>query len=85
MSALPAAPPSQGRHPEQVLEALCDPGTLRLLRTAVRSPALGERAEDGDGVTAAMGLIDGRPVLCYAEDPTFLGGSLGAQHAGQHP
>lgn len=63
------------------LEALCDPGSLRLLRTAVRSPALGERAVDGDGVTAASGLVDGRPVLCYAEDPEFLGGSLGAQHA----
>jgi acetyl-CoA carboxylase carboxyltransferase component len=67
--------------PLERLEALCDPGTVRLLRTAVRSEAVGDRAVDGDGVTAAMGLVDGRPVLCYAEDPTFLGGSLGAQHA----
>jgi len=67
--------------PSARLQALCDPGSLRLLRTAVRSPALGERALPGDGVTAASGLVAGRPVLCYAEDPGFLGGSLGAQHA----
>lgn len=81
MSALSALPINPSRHPLEPLEALCDPGTLRLLRTAVRSPALGERAEDGDGVTAGSGLVNGRPVLCYAEDPSFLGGSLGAQHA----
>jgi acetyl-CoA carboxylase carboxyltransferase component len=63
------------------LEQLCDPGTLQLVRTTVRSPALGERATAGDGVTAGAGLIDGRPVLCYAQDPACLGGSLGAQHA----
>lgn len=67
--------------PVERLEALCDPGTLRLLRTAVRSPVVGDRAVDGDGVTGGTGLVDGRPVLCYAEDPSFLGGSLGAQHA----
>lgn len=67
--------------PIERLEALCDPGSLRLLRTAVRSPRLGERAAAGDGVIAATGLVHGRPVLCYAEDPGFLGGSLGAQHA----
>jgi acetyl-CoA carboxylase carboxyltransferase component len=67
--------------PSARLQALCDPGSLRLLRTAVRSAALGERAVPGDGVTAASGLVAGRPVLCYAEDPGFLGGSLGAQHA----
>lgn len=81
MTALSALPASPGRQPLDPLEALCDPGTLRLLRTAVLSPALGDRAVAGDGVTAATGLVDGRPVLCYAEDPSFLGGSLGAQHA----
>jgi acetyl-CoA carboxylase carboxyltransferase component len=42
---------------------------------------MGDRAVDGDGVMAASGLVEGRPVLCYAEDSTFAGGSLGAQHA----
>jgi acetyl-CoA carboxylase carboxyltransferase component len=79
VSALPqtAAPPP----PLAQLEALCDPGTLQLLRTAVRSAHVGERAVDGDGVLAATGLVGGRPAVCYAEDPAFLGGSLGAQHA----
>jgi len=67
--------------PVERLEALCDTKSLRLLRTAVRSAALGERAGAGDGVTAGMGLVEGRPILCYAEDPRFLGGSLGGQHA----
>jgi acetyl-CoA carboxylase carboxyltransferase component len=67
--------------PARLLEALCDPGTLQLVRTAVRSPALEGREIDGDGVIAGAGQVAGRPVLCYAEDPSFLGGSLGAQHA----
>lgn len=81
MTALATTAAAELVSPLGRLEALCDPGTVRLIRTAVRSPALGERATDGDGVAAAMGLVDGRPVLCYAEDPAFLGGSLGAQHA----
>lgn len=67
--------------PLQRLESLCDPGSLRLLRTAVTSPALGERAVAGDGIVAGLGTIDGRPVACYSEDQTLLGGSLGARHA----
>jgi len=67
--------------PEDRLAALVDPGSLRLLRTTVRSERLADRAVDGDGVVAATGLVGGRPVLCYAEDPKFFGGSLGAAHA----
>ncbi len=81
MSALVQAERLDPRAPLAQLEALCDPGTLRRLRSSVRSTALGDRAVDGDGVIAASGLVGGRPVLCYAQDPTFLGGSLGAQHA----
>ena len=33
----------------------------------------------GDGVDAHR--VDGRPVFCYAQDPSYLGGSLGEQHA----
>ena len=63
------------------LEALCDPGSLSLIRTGVRSRRLGERAGDGDGVLGATGRVDGRPVCCFAQDAAFLGGSLGAAHA----
>ncbi|HET9074721.1 MAG TPA: carboxyl transferase domain-containing protein [Solirubrobacteraceae bacterium] len=67
--------------PLQRLEALCDPGTLELIRTEVVSAKLGERAIPGDGVLGGAGLIDGRPVFCYAQDQSFLGGSLGRAHA----
>ena len=30
---------------------------------------------------AGAGRVDGRPVFCYAQDPSYLGGSLGEQHA----
>lgn len=63
------------------LEALCDPGSLNLLRTQVRSRRMGEKAQDGDGILGASGRVDGRPVFCYAQDRTFAGGSLGAAHA----
>lgn len=93
-SRAPAAPPptapvraaaasaGQGElTPLQRLEALCDPGSLRLMRTAVLSPYLGERATPGDGVLAGVGTVGGRPVAAYSEDPALLGGSLGARHA----
>jgi acetyl-CoA carboxylase carboxyltransferase component len=63
------------------LEALCDPGSLQVLRSRVVSPRLGDRAASGDGVVGATGLVAGRPVACYAQDGAFLGGSLGERHA----
>ncbi len=42
---------------------------------------MGDKARAGDGVVAGAGLIDGRPVFCYAQDSSFAGGSLGEQHA----
>jgi acetyl-CoA carboxylase carboxyltransferase component len=79
------------RHPERTeevrlsplerLEALCDPGTFRALRSGVVSPRAGERAIPGDGVIAGAGRVAGRPVFCYSEDPAFMGGSLGEEHA----
>jgi acetyl-CoA carboxylase carboxyltransferase component len=63
------------------LEALCDPGSLQLLRTRVTSPRLGDRAVAGDGVVGATGTVHGRPIACYAQDGTYLGGSLGERHA----
>ena len=67
--------------PLERLEALCDPGTVEVLRSRVRSSRLGARAIDGDGVVGAMGAVDGRPLVCYAQDGTYLGGSLGERHA----
>jgi len=63
--------------PEERLEQLCDPGTFAALRRDVRSQFLGDKAQPGDGVIGGSGLIDGRPVFCYAQDSRFLGGSLG--------
>jgi acetyl-CoA carboxylase carboxyltransferase component len=67
--------------PIERLEALCDPGSLTLLRSDVRSRRMGERAQAGDGVIAGAGRVDGRTVFCYAQDGSYLGGSLGEQHA----
>jgi acetyl-CoA carboxylase carboxyltransferase component len=67
--------------PIERLEALCDRGSLTLLRSDVRSHRMGDKARPGDGVIAGAGRVDGRPVFCYAQDPSYLGGSLGEQHA----
>lgn len=67
--------------PRRRLEWLCDPGSFRPLRSATLSLGLGERAAPGDGVIAGAGLVGGRPVFCYSQDPAFLGGSLGETHA----
>ncbi len=67
--------------PLERLEALCDPGSVHLLRSRVVSRRLGARAVAGDGVLGATGSVDGRPIACYAEDGSYFGGSLGEQHA----
>jgi acetyl-CoA carboxylase carboxyltransferase component len=67
--------------PLERLEALCDPGTVQVLRSRVVSPRLGARAVPGDGVLGATGCVNGRPIACYAEDGSYLGGSLGERHA----
>jgi len=78
----PAAVEAQERlEPRERLEALCDRGSFRPLRTGVISAGVGDRAVPGDGVLAGAGTVGGRPVFCYSEDPSFMGGSLGAAHA----
>ena len=52
-----------------------------MLRSRVVSPGLGARAVDGDGVIGATGMVAGRPIACYAQDGSYLGGSLGERHA----
>jgi acetyl-CoA carboxylase carboxyltransferase component len=67
--------------PLERLETLCDPGSVRVIRSVVRSYELGEKGQEGDGVVGASGTIAGRPIFCYAEDGRFAGGSLGKAHA----
>jgi acetyl-CoA carboxylase carboxyltransferase component len=75
------APPAPSATPLEQLEALCDGGSFRPLRSGVASVRLGERAAPGDGVVAGAGEVAGRPAFCYSQDPSFLGGSLGEVHA----
>ena len=67
--------------PLERLEALCDPGSVQVLRSRVLSSRLGDRAVHGDGVVGATGTVNGRPIACYAQDGSYLGGSLGERHA----
>ena len=71
MSAIATAPPAS-RHlaPRERLELLCDPGTFMAIRTGIRSDT---SAADGDGVVAGAGAVAGRPIYCYAQDPTPQG------------
>jgi acetyl-CoA carboxylase carboxyltransferase component len=78
--AAAAAPLTQPLARER-LDLLCDPGSLRVIRSAVRSHRLGARTQPGDGVIAGTGLVAGRPVACYAQDESFAGGSLGETQA----
>src|SRR5215208_7436990 len=67
--------------PLERLEALCDPESLHVIRSGVSSRRMGDKARPGDGVVGAAGRVNGRPVFAYAQDASFAGGSLGAQHA----
>ena len=55
--------------PHERLEALCDPGSLHVIRSAVLPRREAKR------------MVAGRPVYCYAQDQSFVGGSLGEAHA----
>ncbi|MBV9335381.1 MAG: methylmalonyl-CoA carboxyltransferase [Solirubrobacterales bacterium] len=81
MSATLVREPVRRLDPLERLEALCDPGSVQPLRSGVVSPRLGARAVAGDGVLGATGSIAGRPIACYAQDGSYLGGSLGERHA----
>jgi acetyl-CoA carboxylase carboxyltransferase component len=82
VTAVPdSARPRPRLSPLERLEALCDEGSVRVVRSLARSTRLGDRAAAGDGVVGATGTVDGRPIACYAQDGTFFGGSLGERHA----
>jgi acetyl-CoA carboxylase carboxyltransferase component len=67
--------------PAERIELLCDAGSVRTIRSLARSRQIAAASRAGDGVLAASGTVAGRPVLCYAQDYAFLGGSLGEAHA----
>ena len=73
------AAPRERLTPRGRLEALCDPGSLELVRTRIASRSA--RSSPGDGVVAGAGTVSGRPVYCYAQDQGFAGGSLGTAQA----
>jgi methylmalonyl-CoA decarboxylase subunit alpha len=75
----PAAAEQERLGPLERLEALCDPGSLQLVRTRVRSRS--GRSAPGDGVVAGAGSVRGRPIYCYGQDQGFAGGSLGTAQA----
>lgn len=66
------------------LEGLLDPGSLVELDAFMTHRftdfGMDKRKGLGDGVIAGCGLVNGRPVCVYAEDSTFMGGSLGEAH-----
>jgi acetyl-CoA carboxylase carboxyltransferase component len=81
MTATLVLEPAARLSPFERLEVLCDPGSVQVMRSRVTSTRLGDRAIDGDGVVGATGMVAGRPIACYAQDGSYLGGSLGERHA----
>ncbi len=64
----PAALAQPGRDPIARLEALFDPGSVRLLLPP-----------DTSGVLTAEGLIDLMPAVAFASDPRVQGGAMGSE------
>jgi len=60
------AAPALSRDPEARLQALFDPGSVRLLTP-----------HDDSGVVAASGQIDGMLAVAFASDPKVQGGAMG--------
>jgi adenylyl-sulfate kinase len=69
VSAISASP--SRLTPQDRLESLCDPGSLELLGPHSKHV----------GVEARRGRVDGRPVVCYAQDSSIAGGSVGTAEA----
>lgn len=67
------------------IELLVDKGTFVELGRFVRHRAtefgMSERVAYGDGVVTGIGEADGRKIALYAQDFTFMGGSVGEMHA----
>ena len=63
-----APAPFISRDPEVRLEALFDPGSVRLLTP-----------HDSSGEVAALGTIDGMTAVAFASDPRVQGGAMGSE------
>ncbi|ABL77566.1 acyl-CoA carboxylase subunit beta [Thermofilum pendens] len=67
------------------LERLLDKGSFVPIARFIQHRATGFGMESrkvfGDGVVAGLGSIDGRRVAVYAQDFSFMGGSVGEMHA----
>ncbi len=67
------------------IDLLLDPGSFvesaRYVTHRCTDFGLAAHRPPGDGVITGYGTIDGRTVCVFAQDPTVLGGSLGAAHA----
>jgi acetyl-CoA carboxylase carboxyltransferase component len=82
MTRLALAPPiAEKLGALERIEALCDPGSIQLVRGEALSRRMGARTSPGDGVVGATGTVDGRPIACFAQDASYLGGSLGEVQA----
>lgn len=73
--------PREALTPLERLEVLCDRGSLRVIRSEVTSRHMAQKTRAGDGVVGGSGLVNGAPVFCYAQDASYVGGSLGEAHA----
>jgi len=66
------------------LEMLLDEGTFEEIDTLVehrcRDFDMDKNVIPGDGVVTGHGLVNNRPIFCYAQDFTVYGGSLGEMH-----
>ncbi len=67
-STKPAKPPREQdpRNPNHRLAAFFDDGTLDLIT-----------ADDGSGMLAGVGNVDGSPVVAFCSDATVMGGAMG--------
>jgi len=63
------------------LEILLDKGSFLEVDEYVESHAELKKKQARDGVVTGIGRIDGRKVCVYAQDFTFMGGSIGEAHA----
>jgi acetyl-CoA carboxylase carboxyltransferase component len=72
-----AMEPKAGMTPAERLELLCDPGSLR----PVASPPPVPGGPPGVAVLGARGRVRGRPIVCYAQDSSLAGGSVGTAEA----
>ena len=69
------------------LDQLLDTGSFTELGSQARHRTthfgMAERRPAGDGVVTGIGVLRGREVAVFSQDPTTLGGSLGEVHAGK--